>query len=320
MRFIQKFSKSIIASVVLGVGVLASYRIVREKELASSPTDLSWRSWRRSLTEAWTAINDKNIGMLSAGIAYFGVLAFFPLLAAIVAIAGIAVQPDQIQKVAADLTQYVPADIHKLFVTQLENATGNVASNTLVATVGITLSVLGVAGATGNTMTALNAMYEIKEKRSFIQTRLTSIVLTIGLIMVMLVIIPLLFAGSDVLRWLGASGTFIDLFGLVRWILLAGVMMVSLAVLYHFGPSRDPRAAWQWVSWGAIIATLMWVIGSGLFFMYLQYFANFSNSYSLFAGLIALMVWLNLSSFIVLLGAEINHRLELRTAKSTDVS
>jgi membrane protein len=317
MRFIQRFGKSLVASVVVGIGALASYRLVREKELASSPKDLSWRSWRRSLTEAWTAISDKNIGMLSAGIAYFGVLAFFPLLAAIVAIAGIAVQPDEIQKVAAELTQYVPADIHQLFVTQLENATGNVASNTLVAIVGIGLSILGVAGATGNTMTALNAMYEIKEKRSFIQTRVTSIILTIGLIVVMLVIVPLLFASSDILRWLGASSTLIDVFGIVRWVALAGIMMISLAVLYHFGPSRDPRAAWQWVSWGAIIATLMWVIGSGLFFMYLQYFANFSNSYSLFAGLIALMVWLNLSSFIVLLGAEINHRLEQRTAKST---
>jgi membrane protein len=317
MRFIQKTSKSIAAIIVVVAGIFGSYKYAQQKELASSPKDLSWRSWRRSLTEAWTAISDKNIGMLSAGIAYFGVLAFFPLLAAVVAIAGIAVQPNEIQKVAAELTAYVPADIHKLFVTQLENATGNVASNTLVATVGITLSILGVAGATGNTMTALNIMYEIKERRSFIETRVTSIVLTIGLIMMMLVIVPLLFAGGDVLRWLGMPELFIDAFGILRWVLLAGLMMVSLAVLYHFGPSRDPRAAWQWVSWGAIIATLMWVVGSGLFFIYLQYFANFSNSYSLFAGLIALMVWLNLSSFIVLLGAEINHRLEQRTYNAT---
>lgn len=317
----MRFAKKLIASIALAASVLASYRLVRDKELASSPTDLSWRSWRRSLTEAWTAINNKNIGMLSAGIAYFGVLAFFPLMAAIVAIAGIAVQPEEIQKVAAELTQYVPADIHQLFVTQLENATGNVASNTLVAIIGIGLSILGVAGATGNTMTALNTMYEIKETRSFIQTRITSITLTIGLIMVMLVIVPLLFAGTDILKWVGAGDIAIDIFSVLRWFALGAIMMVSLAVLYHFGPSRDPRAAWQWVSWGAIIATLLWVIGSGLFFMYLQYFANFSNSYSLFAGLIALMVWLNLSSFIVLLGAEINHRLEQHTSKSTtDVS
>ncbi len=317
MRHIKKAWKVLTTIFVVTVSALGVYKLSQQKEMASSPQDLSWNSWRRSLTEAWNAINDKNIGIMSAGIAYFGVLAFFPLLVAIVAIAGIAVEPDQIQKVAVELTQYVPADIHKLFVTQLENATGNSASNTLVATVAIALSVLGVAGATGNIMKALNTMYEIKETRSFIEQRVVSVVLTIGLIVVMIVIVPLLFAGGDFLKWVGVPNGVANVFAAFRWILLAGVMMSSLAVLYHFGPSRDPKAAWQWVSWGAIIATLLWIMGSGLFFIYLQYFANFSNSYSLFAGLIALMIWLNLSSFTVLLGAEVNHRLEQHTYKST---
>lgn len=315
MHHLQKSWKKISAVIAVGLGVFGIYTYAKDRELASSPKDLSWNSWRLSLIEAWTAINNKNIGMLSAGIAYFGVLAFFPLMAAIVAIAGIAIEPEQVQKVALDISQFVPADIHKLLVTQLENATGNVASNTLVAAVGITLSILGVAGATGNTITAINVMYDTREKRSFIQQRVTSIVLTIGLIAVMIAVVPLLFAGGDLLRWFGVPNIFIDIFNVVRWILLAGIMMASLAVLYHFGPSREPHAPWQWVSWGAIIATIAWVIGSALFFIYLQNVANFSNSYSLFAGLIALMIWLNLSSFIVLLGAEINHRLEQRAIK-----
>ncbi len=312
MQFLKTYWKRITLATTAALGVVGLMSYTHHKELASSPRDLSWKSWKRSLIETWRAIGDKNIGMLSAGIAYFGVLAFFPLMAAIIALAGIAVRPEEVQKTALEISQFVPADIHKLLVTQLENATGNIASNQLVVAVGITLSILGVAGAIGNTMNALNIMYEIKEKRSFIQQRITSIVLTLGLIMVMIAIIPLLFAGSDVLRWLNVPSAFIDIFSIVRWVLLAGIMMVSLAVLYHFGPSRQPRTAWQWVSWGAIMATLLWVIGSALFFVYLQYFANFSDSYSLFAGLIALMIWLNLSSFIVLLGAEINHRLEQR--------
>ncbi|MEO5691288.1 MAG: YihY/virulence factor BrkB family protein [Candidatus Saccharimonadales bacterium] len=317
MQFLKNYWKRITLATTAALGVFGLVRYTKHKELASSPSDLSWKSWKRSLVETWRAIGDKNIGMLSAGIAYFGVLAFFPLMAAIVALAGIAVQPEEVQKTALEISQFVPADIHKLLVTQLENATGNVASNKLVVAVGITLSIIGVAGAIGNTMNALNIMYEIKEKRSFIQQRVTSLVLTLGLIMVMIAIVPLLFAGSDVLKWLGVPSTFIDIFSVVRWVLLAGIMMTSLAVLYHFGPSRQPRTAWQWVSWGAIMATILWVIGSAIFFIYLQYFANFSDSYSLFAGLIALMVWLNLSSFIVLLGAEINHRLEQRAIRTS---
>lgn len=312
MQFFKNHMKRLTLGISALLGVIGVVTYVHNKELASSPRDFSWKSWKRSLRETFRAITQKNIGMLSAGIAYFGVLAFFPLVAAIVALAGIAVSPEEVQSTALEVSQFVPADIHKLLVTQLENATGNVANNTLVFIIGITLSILGVAGAVGNTMNALNVMYGIKEKRSFIAQRITSIILTVGLIVVMIVIIPLLFTGGDVLRWIGVPDVLVDIFSVLRWILLGGIMMISLAVLYHFGPSREPRTAWQWVSWGAIIATLLWVVGSALFFVYLQYFANFSNSYSLFAGLIALMIWLNLSSFIVLLGAEINHRLEQR--------
>lgn len=301
---------------VLG-GIFGIYKESEDKELASSPVDLSWKSWRKALLETKDAIGSKNISMLSAGIAYFGVLAFFPLMAAIVAIAGLAVQPDKIQEMAATASQYVPSDIHKLLVTQLENATGKTASNALVAVVGVGLSIFSVSGAIGNIMNALNIMYGAKETRNFIRQKLTSILLTVGMILVMIVLVPLLFAGGDFLKWLGLPGIFVAVFSYMRWVLLGGLMMTSLAVLYHFGPDRQPRPDWQWVSWGAIMATLVWIAGSALFFVYLQYFANFSNSYSLFAGLIALMTWLNLSSFIILLGAEINHRLERRTAKPT---
>ena len=285
------------------------------KELASSPDDWSWKSWKRSFMEAKDALNNKNIGMLSAGIAYFGVLAFFPLMAAIVAIAGILVEPSKVQLIALEISQFAPADINELIVTQLENAAGNVTNNAFVAVVGIMLSIFGVSAATGNTMRALDVMYEIEKRRPFVEQRAISLLLTLGLITMMIVIVPLVFAGGDLLRFAGFPSVFVDMFTVLRWILLTVLVMFALAVMYHFGPSRPLNAPWQWISWGAIIATILWVIASALFFVYLQYFANFSNSYSLFAGLIALMIWLNLSSFVVLLGAEINHRLEKRAAR-----
>lgn len=282
------------------------------KELASSPDDWSWKSWKHSFMEAKDALNNKNIGMLSAGIAYFGVLAFFPLMAAIVAIAGILVEPTKVQVIALEISQFAPADIHELIVTQLENAAGNTTNNAFVAVVGILLSVLGVSAATGNTMRALDVMYEIEKRRPFVEQRTVSLILTLGLIIMMIIVVPFVYAGGDLLRLVGFPQAAIDVFTVVRWAILGGLVMFALAVLYHFGPSRPLNTPWQWVSWGAIIATILWVIVSALFFAYLQYFANFSNSYSLFAGLIALMIWLNLSSFVVLLGAEINHRLEKR--------
>lgn len=287
------------------------------KESASTPVDLSWRAWKRSIVEAQKAIGDKNIAIMSAGIAYFGVLAFFPLVAAMVALGGMLVEPGSVQEAAKEFRQFIPQDVYTLVTTQLENASGQTGNNLVIAVGGISLAIISVAGATFNIMNALNVMYGVQESRSFVKKRLTSILLTVGMIVSMIMVVALLVSGDELMKILGITGIFADMLAVVRWILLALLMMSGLAVLYHFGPSREPRVKWQWVSWGAIIATAIWVLGSGAFFIYLQYFANFSNSYSLFAGLIALMVWLNLSSFIMLLGAEVNHRLELRTARRT---
>jgi membrane protein len=296
--------------------VTGSKKNSKSKDLASTPDDWSWRSWKDSIMEAVGGLNNKNIGMLSASIAYFGVLAFFPLMAAIVAIASILVEPTKVQVIALELSQFLPADIYQLVVTQLENAVGNSTNNALIATVGILLSILGVTGATNHTMRALDVMYEIEKRRAFVEQRSVSLLLTLGLIVMMVLVVPFIFAGGGLLGLFEFPPVVIEMFASLRWLLLAGVMMFALAVLYHFGPSRPAGAPWQWVSWGAIIATILWVIVSAVFFAYLQNFANFSNSYSLFAGVIALMVWLNLSSYVVLLGAEVNHRLEKRQRTS----
>lgn len=304
----------------IGAIIFGTHRhISRTTESASTPTDLSWRAWKRSILEAQKAIGDKNIAIMSAGIAYFGVLAFFPFVASMVALGGLVLEPGSVQEAAKQFREFIPQDVYSLVTTQLENASGNTGNNILIATGGIALAILSVAGATFNIMNALNVMYGIKESRSFVKKRLTSILLTVGMIISMIVVVALLVSGGELMKLLGISGIFADVLSILRWVLLAGLMMSGLAILYHFGPSRDPRVKWQWVSWGAIIATAIWVLGSAGFFIYLQHFANFSNSYSLFAGLIALMIWLNLSSFIMLLGAEINHRLEQRTEKRTTI-
>lgn len=305
------------AALLSTFGILRARRRANTKEPASTPIDLSFMSWKKSIIETGKAIGDKNIGILSAGIAYFGILAFFPMVAAMVAIAGTVLPPDSIREAATEIKDFLPGDIYSLLVTQLENASGQTSSNIAIAVFGISFAIFSVSGATTHLMNSLNVMYGIKEGRNFVKQRLVGVLFTIGLIVTMVIVVPLLLTGADVLRWFGFPPAVTSTFAVLRWFLLAILTMVGLAILYHFGPSRPARAKWQWVSWGAIIATLIWIAGSALFFIYLQYFANFSNSYSLFAGLIALMIWLNLSSFVVLLGAEINHRLEQRTAPRT---
>lgn len=300
-------------AVGLGAGKLAKSSNV---ELASTPTNLSWESWKHALLKTKDAIGNKNLSMLASGIAYGGTLAFFPLVIACVAIASIAISDEQINDVVASIAAFLPSDMAGLLTAQLTNAMNSESANILIAIAAIAFALFGVSGAMNSLVNALNVAYRANENRGAIKVRLVSLGLTGMLVLGLLIALPLIGLGGDILRSFGVPEPFVWVFSIVRWLLLAVVMAVGLAIAYRYAPDRK-NARWQWVSWGAIMATLLWLVVTAFFFVYIQNFANFSESYSLFAGIIVLMMWLNFTGLIVLIGAEVNHQLEKRTVLPT---
>lgn len=290
-------------------------RLAGGPEIASTPKDLSWKSWKKAFVKTKDAIGNKNLSMLASGIAYGGTLAFFPLIVACVAIASILINSDQMNDAVAAISSFLPSDMAGLLTAQLTNAIDNESANVLIAVAAIALALFGVSGAMSSLVGSLNVAYQVKETRNFIKVRLISLGLTCLMILGLLIVLPLIALGADLLRAIGASEAFIWIFSILRWVLLAAVMTIGLAIVYRYAPDR-PNARWQWVSWGATMATLLWLLVTAVFFVYVQNFANFSESYSLFAGIIVLMMWLNFSGLIVLVGAEVNHQLEKRTLLS----
>lgn len=258
-------------------------------------------------------LGHKQVGLLAAGIAFFAILAFFPLIVALVAISSIFLQPDSISQATITLTHVLPHDLANLISTQLHNAEGHHADSIIAATIAIVVSLVSVAGATGSLMGALNVMYGYRETRSFAHQKAVSLVLTLGIVVTMLVIIALLFVSGNLLAHAGVSGTLLHVIDYGRWAVLIFVMMVGLGVLYHSAPNRPPHEKWQWMTRGAVIATVIWVFVSILFFWYLGSLANLTRAYSLFAGIIGMMLWFELTAYVVLLGAEINLRHTRRT-------
>jgi membrane protein len=280
----------------------------------TSPAQLSSRSWQDALKEVKNALKNKNLPILAAGVAYFSTLAFFPLMAAVVAIAGLVLDSHQLKEVISAIEAYLPGDMASLVSTQLKNAIGHHSGNVIVAIIAILISLFGVSSATQNLITATNISYNRQESRGFIKLRLISLLITVSTIVGSSVVVALLLVNQKLLEGLGWPGFLTVSLPYLRWIILAVLVTIGLAAFYRYGPDRE-NAKWQWVSWGAAIATVAWLIGTALFFLYAQYFANFSNTYSLFAGIIVLMTWLNLTAFIMLLGAEINHRLENKASE-----
>jgi membrane protein len=284
---------------------------------ADSPPQLSKGDWKQALKETRGALKNKNLPMLAAGVAFFTTLSFFPMLAAGVAIAALVIDQGQIAQIIASLDTYLPKDLASLVSTQLQTLSGKDAGNALVAAFAILLSLYSASTATQNLINATNRGYDVDESRGFIKVKLLSIALTLGGLLFTFLLLPLLLATTDFLTGIGIPHVLAAAIIWLRWPLVLILITIALAAFYRYGPDRkDPK--WQWVSWGAGAATLIWLIGTALFFLYAQNFGSFSESYGVFAGIIILMTWLNLTAFIFLLGAEVNHRLEKQTSAPTE--
>lgn len=250
------------------------------------------------------AIFNGKPAQLAAGVAYYGTLSFFPLVAALVAIASLTLTKAQVATIVNGLATYVPKDIASLLSTQLQYASAHQQANLIVMIIALGFSIFGVSGAMDSIIKSITTIHHVKESRTFIKQKLVSIILTVGFIVGMALVLPLLFIGENILMAWGMPETFIAVFSVVRWLILIAVAMIGLGVVYHF--ALPNRRTWRWLSWGSVVATVLWLAITAVLFNYLQSFANFSNSYSLFAGIIALMIWINFSALAVLVGAYVD--------------
>ena len=275
---------------------------------ATSPTDIPAAGWKRVLVRTKGQVRSDNVTMLAAGIAFYLMLALVPTLAAAVSLYGLIADPADVAEQIEEFGAAMPRDAEQLLEEQLETITsGSSTGLGLRFVVALVIALWSASKGTKAMIEATNAAFDEEETRGFLRLRLLALALTVGGILVIvgaLVVVSVFprIAGDE-----GSTGRLIA--SLVRWPLLAVVMMVALAVLYRVAPDRvDPH--WQWVSPGAVVATLLWVAGSGLFALYADRFGNFNETYGSLGAVVVLMLWLFLSGFVVVLGAELNAEAE----------
>ncbi|MPQ97638.1 YihY family inner membrane protein [Modestobacter sp. I12A-02628] len=284
---------------------------------AEKPTQIPWRGWKQILRRAWAENNADNMPIIAGGVAFFGFLAVFPTLIATVSLYGLIASPETVTRQIEDLSNSLPADAASLISGQLEALTSKSGS---ALTFGLIASILAAlwsaSGGTGNLITAVNLAYDEVETRGFVKRKALALGLTLGAILFVLVTFSLVAVVPAVLDALplGVVGTVLA--QVVRWVLLLGVMAAALAVLYRLAPDRDdPRM--RWVSLGSVGVTIVWVLVSLGFSIYVDNFGSYDKTYGAIAGVIVLMLWLYLTCYLVLLGAEINAEAEHQTAEDT---
>jgi membrane protein len=284
---------------------------------AEKPTEIPLRGWKQIVKRAWAENKADNMPIIAGGVAFFGFLSIFPALIAMISIYGLVASPETVARQVEDLSAQLPEDASRLIGDQLESiATNSGSALTWGLVVSILAALWSASGGVGNIITAINLAYDEVETRKFIKLKGTALILTLGAIVFVLITFGLVAVVPIVLDALplGIVGTILA--QVVRWGLLLAVFAGALAVLYRVAPDRDDPKL-RWVSLGSVAVTVVWALVSLGFSFYVDNFGSYDKTYGAIAGVIVLMLWLYLTCYLVLLGAEINSEAEHQTAQDT---
>jgi len=286
-------------------------------EQASTPTQIPAKGWWQVVKRGWKEASEDQVPLLGAGVAFFGFLALFPALAAFTLIYGLVADPATISAQTQTLTASLPPEARTLLVGQLDQL-ASVPQQSLGwgLVLAIVLALWSASGGVGNLITAVNIAYDEEKKRGFVKDKLLALGVTVGAVIFMALIVALMAGVPVVLGFLDVNGPLRWVIEVVRWLLLAALVMVALAVLYRVAPDRD-APKFRWVSAGSATATVLWLVASAAFSLYVTFFGNYAKTYGALAGVVLLMLWLWLTSYAILLGAEINAESEEQTVKDT---
>jgi membrane protein len=279
-----------------------------------NPLQIPWLGWKDILWRTYQRTNEDRLLAIAAGVVFFGLLAVFPAITALVSCYGLFANPSTIGANLQMLSLMLPDGSFQIVQDQIARVLmkGNTA---LGATFlfGLALAVWSANAGVKAVIDALNVVYEEREKRSFVRLNLISLMFTTGGIAALLLMVGAVVALPLLFGHIGLTPESRIVISLARWPLLLVILLIVLAVLYRFGPSRQP-ARWQWLSVGALVAALLWIAGSSLLSWYLSNFANYSATYGSLGAAIGLMMWMWMSAIIVLCGAELNSEIEHQTA------
>jgi membrane protein len=262
--------------------------------------------WWDVAVQAWQQLNEHNAGLLAGGVAMYGLLSVFPGLAALVSLYGLFATPGDVIVHMSVFAGVLPPGVWSIFNAQLQNVVAHDHGTLTVAAAVALLIALWSARATMSAlMTATTIAYQQPEGRGWIAQILISLLLTLGVIVGFLLMLVLGVVVPLALEVLGPAASVRDITAVLRWLLLWLFAVLGLSVVYHFAPARRPPA-WRWFTWGSTIAATCWLIVSGLFSLYVRTFASYGKTYGALGGVVALLMWFYLLSFIVIIGAELN--------------
>ena len=281
---------------------------------AAGPHEVPWRGWVQILRRAWSEAGSDHIALLAAGVAFFAFLGIFPALIAVVLLYGLVADPATVTRQVEEFGAGLPSSARDLLEEQMRSlTTANQQSLGLGLAVALVAALWSASGAVSNLVMSVNIAYDTYGQRGFIKRRGMSVLMTLGAIAFVLVAVSLVAVVPVVVDSLGLPVRTHLGVEVLRWLGLVLAMMSALQVLYRVAPDREAQAL-RWTAVGAVTATAVWLAVSAGFSLYVNNFSSYDRTYGGLAGVVVLLLWLWLSAYLVLFGAEVNAEAERQTA------
>ena len=271
----------------------------------ASPWRMPWSWWRGVLFDTCDAMSKDRLLAVAAGVVFYALLAIFPAITAFVSCYGLFANAGAVQDDLSILSNVLPAGGISIIQEQVARIADKPSGLSLGFAVGFVIALWSANAGVKAMIDALNVIEGQDERRSFVRLNALSLVMTFGAIVFLLLAVGAVVAFPLVMSTFGFRAYTVTTTWLVRWPLLFVLVVAALAVFYRFAPSRAERRR-RWLTPGAIAAALLWLAGSAALSFYLSNFADYNATYGSLGAAIGLMMWMWLSTIVVLLGAQID--------------
>lgn len=280
---------------------------------------LTWKELAKRTVHQ--TLEDKVVDQ-AAGLAFYFLLALFPLLIFLISILGLVASHSGLeQHLIHRLTQAMPPGASGLVGRVVRRTTEVSGSGTL--SFGIVFALWTASSGMVALITSLNRAFDVRGERSWIHQRFTALWLTCAMSLFMLVSIAIVLFGSRIESWLaggiGMGAFFGTLWRVVQWPIAVVLVIIAFEIVYRYAPNRQEQS-WKWLTPGAVIGVLLWLAASLGFRYYLAHFGNYTSTYGSLGAVIVLMLWFYITAIAILVGAEVDSAIEAAHRRRLDAA
>lgn len=292
---------------------------MKQSKSIGSPLQIDSSGWKKVLLRVKNRIKEDHIPIISAGVAFYAFLAIFPGIMALFSIYGLALDAqsahEQITRLATIMPEESISIIEGRIDKLMETSTSALGWGTLL---GFLIALWSSNRGIRSLFIGLDVAYRVDNRRNFFKQYAMTLLFTLGAIIVIIVSLAFIVLFPVLVNTIGLPETVESLINWLRWPFLGIIIISAISLIYKYGPARD-TPGFIWVVLGATVATVLWLIASWGFSIYVSNFGNFSEMYGSLSAVVIMLFWLFITSFIILVGGELNRATEAYAENRLDM-